>query len=87
MHQAIARTNVGLSDVFCGIHLRAISNAFCWMKSFVWFAVALKFALRDSIDNKLALIQVMACYHQASIPESMMTKFCDTIFCHYATVS
>ena len=44
----------------------------------IW--ISLKFVLRSPIDNKAALVQVMACclFSAKPLPELMLTQYTDT---------
>ena len=46
--------------------------------------VSLKFVPKDSIDNKSALVQVMACrlFGAKPLPEPMLTQFTDAYMRH-----
>ena len=57
------------------------SNAFSWLKSFFFFIIriSLKFVPKGPIDNKSALIQVMALHSIGNkpLPKPMLNEFTD----------
>ena len=62
------------------------SNIFPWLKVFVfWFDFPFKFVLKGPIDNKLALVQVMAGRRigDKPLPEPMLIQITDAHMRHY----
>ena len=58
----IKLTHLPMLDKMIAISQAVSSNAFSWMKSFVfWFEFSLNFVPKDPTDNLAALVQVMAC--------------------------
>ena len=61
------------------------SDAFSWMKSFVfWLKISLKFVPKGIIDNNAALVQVMTWRWTGHklLPEPMLTQFTDAYMRH-----
>ena len=52
------------------------------------FSRALKSVMKGPIDNNPALVHTLVCYqtYKKSLPEPMVTKIFDTIWCHYAPI-
>ena len=58
-------------------------------KAVIFIQISLKFVPKDPIDNKSALVQVMAwCWTgNKTFPEPMMTQFTDAYMQHYGGMS
>ena len=82
--------NSSALDNMAAISQRTFSNASPWMKSFVsWFKFHLNLFLTFPIDNKWALVQVMAWRRIGDKPlhEPMLTQFTDTYMRHKGEMS
>ena len=75
-------TNLSL-DKMAAISQTTISNAFLWMESIV-IHNSLKFVPYGPIDNRSALVQVMAWHRTGDkpLPEPMLTQFTDEYIRH-----
>ena len=73
-------------DNMAAISQAAFSNASSWMKNFVIsIQIPLKFVPKDPIDNKSALVQIMAWCRPGNkpLPEPMLTQFADNYMWHW----
>ena len=75
-------------DKMAAILQTTVSKAFSWMKS-VLFRISLKFVPKGPIDNKAALVQVMAWRWTGDkpLPEPMLAQFTDAYMRHYGEMS
>ena len=77
-------------DKMAAISQTTFSNAFSWMKSFVfWIRISLKFVLKVPIDNTSAWVQGMA-WHQTGykpLTGPMLAMFTDAYMQHLGEMS
>ena len=72
-------------DKIASVSQTIFSNAFSWMKNFVFFVlISLKFVPKGPIDNKSVLVKVMAWRRIGDKPlcETMFTRFSDAYMRH-----
>ena len=71
-------------DKMAAISQTTFSNAFPWVKSFVFWFKFHWFVPKGPIDNKWALVQVMAWRRigDKPLPEPMLIQFTDTYMRH-----
>ena len=77
-------TNLPL-DKMAAISQTTLSSAFLWMKRFfISIRISLKFVPKGPIDNKAALVQVMAWSWTGDkpLPEPMLTQFTNAYMRH-----
>ena len=71
-------------DKMAGISQTLVSNAFSWMKSCFFIWISLKCISKGPIDNKTALVQIMAWCRTGDkpLPQPMLTQFTDAYMRH-----